>query len=98
MLQSSFVPLNIYPDSDSDGEADNTREIQVRSWPAPQSIGLADSSSQIEEALKLYQRALKLHTDGEWEEAHSAYDELFGSELFQEDAEDEEVGPTRSFV
>ncbi|KAI5841141.1 hypothetical protein DFP73DRAFT_516695 [Morchella snyderi] len=65
---SSFIPLNVYPDSDSEGEADNTQEIQI------------------EEALKLYQRALKLHTDGEWDEAHKAYDELFSSDIFQADS------------
>jgi outer membrane protein assembly factor BamD (BamD/ComL family) len=45
--------------------------------------------------LKLYQRALKLHTDGEWEEAHRAYDELFSSDIFQGDAEEEEVTTLR---
>jgi outer membrane protein assembly factor BamD (BamD/ComL family) len=69
--QTSFVPLNIIPDSDSEGEVDNTQEIQI------------------EEALKLYQRALRLHTDGEWEEAHKAYEDLFRSEIFEVDVEEE---------
>ena len=40
---------------------------------------------QIEEALKLYQRALKLHADGPalFEEAAQAYCELFQSEIFK---------------
>ncbi len=48
------------------------------------------SCAQIEEALKLYQRALKLHTDGAWEEARKAYADLFASELFQVDTDHEE--------
>jgi outer membrane protein assembly factor BamD (BamD/ComL family) len=70
-VKTSFVPLNIIPDSDSEGEVDNTEEIQI------------------EEALKLYQRALKLHTDGAWEEANKAYDDLFQSEIFQIDVEEQ---------
>ncbi|KAL7269105.1 Histone transcription regulator 3 [Rhizina undulata] len=68
---SSFTALNVYPDSDSEGEVDHTQEIQI------------------EEALKLYQKALKLHHDGEWAEAHKAYDELFKSAIFLADADEE---------
>lgn len=65
--QASWTALNVYPDSDSEGEVDNTEELQI------------------EEALKLYQRALKLHTDGAWTEAENAYADLFQSEIFQLD-------------
>jgi outer membrane protein assembly factor BamD (BamD/ComL family) len=61
----------VIPDSDSEGEIDNTQEIQI------------------EEALKLYQQALRLHTDRHWEEAQKAYDELFQSEIFQLDVEEQ---------
>ncbi|KAF8457831.1 hypothetical protein BGX38DRAFT_1139298 [Terfezia claveryi] len=37
---------------------------------------------QIEEALKIYQRAIKAHSEGNWQEAECAYDELFKSEIF----------------
>ncbi|TGZ82588.1 hypothetical protein EX30DRAFT_317948 [Ascodesmis nigricans] len=67
---STWTALNIVPDSDSEGEVDNTEEIQI------------------EEALKLYQRALKLHGDGELEEAKKAYEDLFKSEIFQRDTAD----------
>jgi outer membrane protein assembly factor BamD (BamD/ComL family) len=61
----------VIPDSDSEGEIDNTQEIQI------------------EAALKLYQQALRLHTDRQWEEAQKAYDELFQSEIFQLDVEEQ---------
>jgi outer membrane protein assembly factor BamD (BamD/ComL family) len=70
-LQTSWTPLNIIPDSDSEGEIDNTEEIQI------------------EEALKHYQKALRLHTEGNWEEAEKAYDELFRSEIFDLDVDEE---------
>lgn len=38
---------------------------------------------QIEEALKLYQTALKLHSDRQWLEAEKAYNALFESEIFK---------------
>lgn len=44
---------------------------------------------QIEEALKVYQRALRLHTDGAWEDAQKAYEDLFQSEIFQLDVFEE---------
>jgi hypothetical protein len=75
--QTTFTPLNIIPDSDSEGEVDNTEEIQI------------------EEALKLYQQALRHHTDGTWEEASKAYEELFRSEIFRLDVE-EQVLPSQS--
>lgn len=39
---------------------------------------------QVEEALKLYQNALKLHSQGyrTYDAAREAYDELFRSEIF----------------
>ena len=42
------------------------------------------NEQQIEEALKLYQNALKLHSQGpdSFEEAEAAYDALFNSEIF----------------
>ncbi|KAA8895625.1 hypothetical protein FN846DRAFT_968781 [Sphaerosporella brunnea] len=49
---------------------------------------------QIEEALKLYQQALRLHTDRQWEEAQKAYDELFESEIFHLDVEEQVLGRT----
>lgn len=45
---------------------------------------------RIEEALKLYQVALKLHTEGKWEEANQAYEDLFQSEIFGLDVDQEE--------
>ena len=63
---ASFVALNVEPEDDSEEEIDNTKEIQI------------------EEALKLYQSALKLHSQGPafYDEADSAYDALFDSEIF----------------
>ena len=63
---SSFTPYNVEPDSDTEEEIDDTKEIQV------------------EEALKLYQNALKLHSQGPkfFDEAEGAYNELFRSEIF----------------
>ena len=63
---ASFTAYNVEPDSDSEEEIDDTKEIQV------------------EEALKLYQNALKLHSQGPrfFEEAEKAYDALFRSEIF----------------
>lgn len=61
-----FTALNIEPESDSEDEIDNTKEIQI------------------EEALKLYQNALKLHSQGPrfFDEAEEAYRALFHSEVF----------------
>lgn len=61
-----FTALNIEPESDSEDEVDNTKEIQI------------------EEALKLYQNALKLHSQGPrfFDEAEEAYRALFHSEVF----------------
>ncbi|KAL9600690.1 MAG: hypothetical protein Q9219_003020 [cf. Caloplaca sp. 3 TL-2023] len=63
---SIFTALNIEPESDSEDEFDNTKEIQI------------------EEALKLYQNALKLHSQGpsSFDEAEEAYGALFRSEIF----------------
>ncbi|KAI4172476.1 MAG: hypothetical protein LQ343_003566 [Gyalolechia ehrenbergii] len=63
---SMFTALNIEPESDSEDEIDNTKEIQT------------------EEALKLYQNALKLHSQGPrfFDEAEEAYSALFHSEVF----------------
>lgn len=44
---------------------------------------------QIEEALKLYQQALRHHTDRQWDKAQKAYGELFQSEIFQIDVEEQ---------
>ena len=46
--------------------------------------GTAAKTPQIEEALKLYQNALKLHSQGpdSYDEAEVAYNELFRSEIF----------------
>lgn len=44
-------------------------------------MGISDRN-QIEEALKLYQAALKLHSQELYEEAAVAYDNLFASEIF----------------
>ncbi|KAL9588355.1 MAG: hypothetical protein Q9203_002833 [Teloschistes exilis] len=62
----AFVALNIEPESDSEDEIDDSKEIQI------------------EEALKLYQNALKLDSQGPqfYEEAEEAYDALFRSEIF----------------
>ncbi|KAF3913472.1 hypothetical protein AA313_de0205745 [Arthrobotrys entomopaga] len=40
---------------------------------------------QIEEALKLHQKALKLHSEKEWKGAAETFEELFRSEIFQQD-------------
>ncbi|KAK6337757.1 Histone transcription regulator 3 [Orbilia brochopaga] len=40
---------------------------------------------QIEEALKLHQKALKLHSEQEWKNATETFEELFRSEIFQQD-------------
>ncbi|KAL8712892.1 MAG: hypothetical protein Q9225_006871 [Loekoesia sp. 1 TL-2023] len=63
---SMFTALNIEPESDSEDEIDNTKEIQI------------------EEALKLYQNAIKLHSQGPrfFDEAEEAYSTLFRSEVF----------------
>ncbi|EPS41660.1 hypothetical protein H072_4431 [Dactylellina haptotyla CBS 200.50] len=48
---------------------------------------IADNTQeiQIEEALKLHQRALKLHSEKEWKSAADTFEELFRSEIFQQD-------------
>ncbi|KAL8825551.1 MAG: hypothetical protein Q9170_007753 [Blastenia crenularia] len=63
---SVFTALNIEPESDSEDDIDNTKELQI------------------EEALKLYQNALKLHSQGPrfFDEAERAYSALFRSEVF----------------
>ncbi|KAI5277809.1 Histone transcription regulator 3, partial [Ascosphaera aggregata] len=63
---SGFTALNVEPDTDSEEEVDNTRELQV------------------DEALKLYQNALRLHSQGPryYREADEAYEALFRSEIF----------------
>ena len=63
---ASFTAYNVEPDSDTEEEIDDTKEIQV------------------EEALKLYQNALKLHSQGAafFQEAEKAYEALFQSEIF----------------
>ncbi|KAL8875586.1 MAG: hypothetical protein Q9198_006076 [Flavoplaca austrocitrina] len=63
---STFTALNIEPESDTEDEVDNTKEIQI------------------EEALKLYQNALKLHSQGPqfFDQAEEAYQALFSSEVF----------------
>ncbi|KAL8733240.1 MAG: hypothetical protein Q9166_002257 [cf. Caloplaca sp. 2 TL-2023] len=63
---SLFTALNIEPESDSEDEIDNSKEIQI------------------EEALKLYQNALKLHSQGPqfFDQAEEAYNALFRSEVF----------------
>ncbi|KAH7139031.1 hypothetical protein B0J11DRAFT_33445 [Dendryphion nanum] len=64
---SSFKPLNLDSDVESEDEVDNTKEIQV------------------EEALKLYQTALKYHAEGppSFEKTAEAYRALFDSEVFK---------------
>ena len=54
-------------DSETEDEVDDTKEIQT------------------EEAFKIYQNALRLHSQGPsyYDEARTAYDELFQSELFK---------------
>ncbi|KAL8780452.1 MAG: hypothetical protein Q9213_006464 [Squamulea squamosa] len=63
---SMFTALNIEPESDSEDDIDNSKEIQI------------------EEALKLYQTALKLHSQGPqyFDQAEEAYKALFRSEVF----------------
>lgn len=63
---SAFTALNLEPESDSEDELDNSKEIQI------------------EETLKLYQNALRLHSQGPrfHEEAEEAYNALFRSEVF----------------
>ncbi|KAL8696310.1 MAG: hypothetical protein Q9224_002861, partial [Gallowayella concinna] len=65
-MQSIFTALNIEPESDSEDELDNSKEIQI------------------EEALKLYQNALKLHSQGPlfFDQTEEAYQALFRSEVF----------------
>ncbi|KAL8816863.1 MAG: hypothetical protein Q9223_004199 [Gallowayella weberi] len=65
-MQSLFTALNIEPESDSEDELDNSKEIQI------------------EEALKLYQNALKLHSQGPlfFDQTEEAYQALFRSEVF----------------
>ncbi|KAL8804324.1 MAG: hypothetical protein Q9182_002606, partial [Xanthomendoza sp. 2 TL-2023] len=65
-MQSLFTALNIEPESDSEDELDNSKEIQI------------------EEALKLYQNALKLHSQGPlfFDQTQEAYQALFRSEVF----------------
>ncbi|KAL9102365.1 MAG: hypothetical protein Q9163_002487 [Psora crenata] len=63
---SSFTPLNVIFEEESEEEIDESKEIQI------------------EEALKLYQNALRLHSQGPiyFAEAEEAYKELFRSEIF----------------
>ena len=64
---SAFTALNVEPDTDSDEEVDDIKEIQI------------------EEALKLYQTALKFHSQGPeyFAQAEDAYLALFDSEIFK---------------
>lgn len=62
------------------------RRFRCPPMPANSTLRECWLTPQIEEALKLYQRALKFHTDGDWDEAHKAYDELFSSDIFQADS------------
>ncbi|KAI1102755.1 hypothetical protein F4804DRAFT_312123 [Jackrogersella minutella] len=63
----AFSALNVEPEENIDEEIDNTREIQI------------------DEALKRFQTALKLHAQGpkHYEDASSAYEYMFESEIFQ---------------
>ncbi|KAJ6258486.1 LOW QUALITY PROTEIN: hypothetical protein Dda_6528 [Drechslerella dactyloides] len=60
---------------------------------------LADNTQeiQIEEALKLHQKALKLHSEQEWKAAAETFEELFRSEIFQQD-QTEDVSGRPSFA
>ncbi|KAI9734640.1 MAG: Histone transcription regulator 3 [Cirrosporium novae-zelandiae] len=64
---STFVALNIEPDSESEEEIDDTKEIQT------------------EEALKLYQTALKYQSQGPQflDQTRDTYEALFASEIFK---------------
>ncbi|KAL8740174.1 MAG: hypothetical protein Q9190_007096, partial [Brigantiaea leucoxantha] len=69
LVIDELVRLGSKNESDSEDEVDNSKEIQ---------------SIKIEEALKLYQNALKLHSQGPtyYNEAEAAYKSLFQSEVF----------------
>ena len=75
--------MNIEIESESEDEIDDSKEIQVLSLARNPSTTKA-KPPQIEEALKLYQNALKLHSQGPdfYDEAEVAYNELFRSEIF----------------
>ncbi|KAI1655147.1 hypothetical protein F4813DRAFT_391862 [Daldinia decipiens] len=63
----AFSAINVEPEENIDEEIDDTREIQI------------------DEALKRFQTALKLHAQGpkHYEEASSAYESLFESDIFR---------------
>ncbi|KAK6958475.1 hypothetical protein Daesc_001276 [Daldinia eschscholtzii] len=63
----AFSAINVEPEENVDEEIDDTREIQI------------------DEALKRFQTALKLHAQGpkHYEEASSAYELLFESDIFR---------------
>ncbi|KAI0110296.1 hypothetical protein F4814DRAFT_398695 [Daldinia grandis] len=63
----AFSAINVEPEENIDEEIDDTREIQI------------------DEALKRFQTALKLHAQGpkHYEEASSAYELLFESDIFR---------------
>ncbi|TGJ80670.1 hypothetical protein E0Z10_g8106 [Xylaria hypoxylon] len=65
-MQSAFSAINLEPEENFDEEIDTSRELHI------------------DEALKRFQTALKLHAQGpqHYQEAATAYDHLFQSEIF----------------
>ncbi len=83
-----FTPINVIHDDADDEEVDDTRELQVRSpcgWCLKMHIDLQVCALQIEEALKLYQNAIRLQAQGPayFKETAEAYQTLFKSEIFR---------------
>lgn len=87
LLQAAFTAINVEAEEDIDEEIDTTKELQV--CPAPRcrpfALPVSDRLLQVEDALKLFQTALKLHAQGPrfFDQASDAYDALFESEIFK---------------
>lgn len=85
LSQPAFSAINVEPEENIAEEVDTTREIQVfylhcAPWPA-----LVLMRSKVDDALKLFQTALKLHAQGPrfFDEAADAYDALFDAQIFK---------------
>lgn len=83
--QPAFAAINVEPEENVEEEIDTSKELQVPNIPASAFGCFATDSIQVDEALKLFQNALKLHAQGPrfFDEASDAYDELFLSDIFK---------------
>lgn len=83
--QPAFAAINVEPEENVEEEIDTSKEIQVLIQFAFALGFAATDSVQVDEALKLFQNALKLHAQGPqfFDEASDAYDELFLSDIFR---------------